>query len=638
MEGEPANNLINGIKASKSLSSSLPVIQQSSTAKASRTSIPSSEGAGLGSVQALPSDIDRGLLRAAPMTEVLSGVGKHWKSIATTAADYELSEDVSEMDYFLSHDWGTSRFEKLLTLCLFFNRRAACLVSCALAVPIALVGSSPLVTASIRSDAAKIVCPFVYILTLLFGQRLLGLLWRPPYAFLDKLCIHQTDEKKKKAGILGLAGFLRASRRLLVLWSPNYFSRLWCTYELVTWGYLHGFESGTVKFLPGSASQLECLGAISWIAAGTMRSVLDRMQFSTGSLPPRIFNNVITTFMVVPLSFTVVKAVREIAAVQGQIESFGIRSSKCFCCTCDHRHPLTGKRLLCDRELVYKTLQKWQRQRLSQNLAIPERGSQQSPTHDALGLCDCGSTVDESLDHFDQVVRHGLSGMFSSSTNRALLCMSYNAAVSSCVPVVWSALDRICHYWHERHYIMAIRTIAEYSYVILFVYPLLLVALFRSIVFTDRVTKVQEGSRGRDILCTCVGSCAFISSAALLWVPSQLVLSHQDELVADDLLLALLWIGLASLTRCAMRTPRRSTTTSDSHSSHAPAKCEHTGFPETKTLHDEMLPRSGSHSLSISQRLSGAEERHAAGAVDKAKHLELRTICKAPSEDSVASL
>eukprot|EP00929_Paragymnodinium_shiwhaense_P018324 TRINITY_DN12870_c0_g1_i1.p1 TRINITY_DN12870_c0_g1~~TRINITY_DN12870_c0_g1_i1.p1 ORF type:complete len:144 (-),score=5.24 TRINITY_DN12870_c0_g1_i1:131-562(-) len=54
----------------------------------------------------LPSHIDAGALRAVPAAEVLAGFGKHFRSnVAGTDADYNLSENVDEIDYFLSHDW-----------------------------------------------------------------------------------------------------------------------------------------------------------------------------------------------------------------------------------------------------------------------------------------------------------------------------------------------------------------------------------------------------------------------------------------------------------------------------------------------------------------------------------------------------
>lgn len=42
------------------------------------------------------------------------------------------------------------------------------------------------------------------------------------------------DPVKKKKGIQGLGCFLDRSKTLTILWSPRYFSRLWCGFELAT--------------------------------------------------------------------------------------------------------------------------------------------------------------------------------------------------------------------------------------------------------------------------------------------------------------------------------------------------------------------------------------------------------------------
>ena len=68
-------------------------------------------------------------------------------------------------------------------------------------------------------------CYWVYLLVLCFRQRIRGVC-RHRMVFMDKLCIHQTDDKMKEAGILGLGAFVQKSDKLLVLWSQRYFNRL----------------------------------------------------------------------------------------------------------------------------------------------------------------------------------------------------------------------------------------------------------------------------------------------------------------------------------------------------------------------------------------------------------------------------
>ncbi|KAF4754567.1 hypothetical protein FOZ62_002859 [Perkinsus olseni] len=57
--------------------------------------------------------------------------------------------------------------------------------------------------------------------------------------FLDKCCIPQKDPIAKSYGISKLADYLRASDKLLILWSPDYLDRLWCVYELAVFLQTH---------------------------------------------------------------------------------------------------------------------------------------------------------------------------------------------------------------------------------------------------------------------------------------------------------------------------------------------------------------------------------------------------------------
>lgn len=47
-----------------------------------------------------------------------------------------------------------------------------------------------------------------------------------------QLCIDQLDVRRKVKGIDQIGGFLANSERMLVLWSPHFFERLWCCFEV----------------------------------------------------------------------------------------------------------------------------------------------------------------------------------------------------------------------------------------------------------------------------------------------------------------------------------------------------------------------------------------------------------------------
>eukprot|EP00438_Fugacium_kawagutii_P021616 Skav212200 [mRNA] locus=scaffold754:684013:685305:+ [translate_table: standard] len=56
--------------------------------------------------------------------------------------------------------------------------------------------------------------------------------WRPQQeVFFDRVCISEDPELKAHA-ILSLAGMLKNSKEMLVLWDPSWSDRLWCLFEL----------------------------------------------------------------------------------------------------------------------------------------------------------------------------------------------------------------------------------------------------------------------------------------------------------------------------------------------------------------------------------------------------------------------
>jgi len=53
------------------------------------------------------------------------------------------------------------------------------------------------------------------------------------------------------------------------------------------------------------------------------------------------------------------RLMRSLVGLPEQIANFTITKSSCFCCTNKHRMPDSGQPILCDRQLVYRTLRKW---------------------------------------------------------------------------------------------------------------------------------------------------------------------------------------------------------------------------------------------------------------------------------------
>jgi hypothetical protein len=167
----------------------------------------------------------------------------------------QLEADQLPISYFVSHSWHASRWSKLLGLVWTFHAHRSSIVAC-LAACVALLAcalpfpwsGAPLSAASLWDDmqafmpTGSAICAGMLLsyFVLLFHAPAILSVANPLSAmsttsfFLDRCCIHQTNEKIKRQGILSLGNFVAASDRLLVLWDPTYFSRMWCVFELAT--------------------------------------------------------------------------------------------------------------------------------------------------------------------------------------------------------------------------------------------------------------------------------------------------------------------------------------------------------------------------------------------------------------------
>eukprot|EP00438_Fugacium_kawagutii_P002780 Skav202264 [mRNA] locus=scaffold1417:427704:428195:+ [translate_table: standard] len=85
----------------------------------------------------LVADLDEHLLRGVPLDVCLAGFGRHWEPGQRHGKDaqlFDLSQPTHSIETFLSHDWGTSRWQKLLAMLVLFNSRAASLAAMSLCV------------------------------------------------------------------------------------------------------------------------------------------------------------------------------------------------------------------------------------------------------------------------------------------------------------------------------------------------------------------------------------------------------------------------------------------------------------------------------------------------------------------------
>jgi len=281
---------------------------------------------------------------------------------------YTLSKCAHSIDYFVSHDWQTGRWQKTLSLLLIFNSLPAAFA----AVLVSFVTSGLLLLERLPGGwrTASLLTYAVYFCFLCFWQRMRrALCCSVPLVFVDRLCIAQGDPGLKNQGILGLAGFLNKSKRLLVLWSPNTFTRLWCTFELASFMRNTDRQKSIVLIPVPMASLL-------WIACGTNLLLAfalqaffvfeERFTIASGPSGSPFFRGIVALFMLpailvgLPLqNYLGIRHMTEFLNLKDQLHNFSVRASQCACRTLNHVDPQTGDPMMCDRELVFRTLKRW---------------------------------------------------------------------------------------------------------------------------------------------------------------------------------------------------------------------------------------------------------------------------------------
>eukprot|EP00435_Cladocopium_sp_Y103_P013215 s1548_g3.t1 len=224
-------------------------------------------------------DID--ILRAVPLRSAMCDFGAMWRMNPRSCTSeelqkvYEKSRSSSYYDLFLSHTWLTPGWQKFGSMLLRHHWPQMLLgwfAGTSVAVVLVLSGTLHLnLFQSIDFDQDYDGIEFApYSTTFgLLGAAIalvssptlqLECCKAPSYCFLDIACVHQTDPELRERGVYGIGGWLSVSKELRILWSPPYFSRLWCVFEVAA--YRIANPKGKITFQPVF---VENLVIIAWL-------------------------------------------------------------------------------------------------------------------------------------------------------------------------------------------------------------------------------------------------------------------------------------------------------------------------------------------------------------------------------------
>ena len=294
---------------------------------------------------------DFSYLRAISSLEVTKGMGEIFAARKTFESDagedvddFSKSHRVTSLDDFVSHSWRNAWWKKGLALNIVLNHTfaknaghavaLASLVVCRAAKELGEGGSI------LEQHAISIVTwlpSVVFLVVLYFGQHCVPSLRNEQ--FLDKACISQESTKAMTEGISHLHVFLQRSKRLVILWSPDYFTRLWCTWEVAVYCATHGFDA--VELMPLSLAVFVTVASAAgfvFTAAGEAVRLTGAVDSLLAAFPEEgaldlIILQVMSFNMFlccIPYNYVYSMQVESAQAITAQLQKFRLKRANCF--------------------------------------------------------------------------------------------------------------------------------------------------------------------------------------------------------------------------------------------------------------------------------------------------------------------
>jgi hypothetical protein len=256
-----------------------------------------------------------------------------------------MSKIVQRIDVFISHNWSTSREKKFRVLAFSFNLSAALLLNLILGlIFMALLARGLLPTLDMTSNYGvqyksapwnELVGTGLFFLILFTWHDLRSCLPLPgPTAFLDKTCIDQVDEDRKRHGIESLAAFVRHSRNMLVIYSDTYLHKLWTVYELACFMTLHPRNRLTV--VPVILADVMVMGINLFFLISVFDTVssMTAVRTALGGAQSQTAGYILKVALALPCVAALCKVWRnwlhELSRIDEQAADFSVLKAECF--------------------------------------------------------------------------------------------------------------------------------------------------------------------------------------------------------------------------------------------------------------------------------------------------------------------
>eukprot|EP00438_Fugacium_kawagutii_P007216 Skav218005 [mRNA] locus=scaffold2344:105858:107279:- [translate_table: standard] len=315
---------------------------------------------------------------------------------------YFKSHSSNTISVFWSHSWHGSRWLKILTLITIYNGQPAIVLGMSFATVIMVLFWLQVLPGFNRGEwgpfSCWALCSGVVVTTLVM------IFWRPrARVFLDRICISHSDAQLKAESVLSLAGLLRRSDSMLILWDPTWTQRLWCLFELAA--FLRSrTDRKKLVIIPTLVGPVRIGAFLVAAATGipiTMWPVRNEINSVAGMAFLVLLAGVAVGYV---LTSTLRSYFRDLDTMKEQLFSISFDTAMCACCTTDHVDE-SGRPLMCDRLLVKECVGIWF----------------------------------DGLEEFERIVRSDILEVLVSNLEEQV--MTTKSTIAVCIPFMWSLMD-----------------------------------------------------------------------------------------------------------------------------------------------------------------------------------------------------
>lgn len=248
----------------------------------------------------------------------------------------------------------------MLTLMVLYNGLPSILCgTCAAFIPMVLF-SFGLLPGFVRVAGEQVLFSAWSLVTGFFVALATFVLWRPRQeVFFDRICINEENPRLKASAILSIAGMLKKSQEMLVLWDPSWSERLWCLFEMAAFLKCKKAQQRQQVLIMRPTFIGPCSIAGFFASFAAMLAIIT-VPIDLTEVPLAPLMGVLAVDALG--CFFALMALRgyfsSVEVLEKKLGSASFDRVKCHCCEFHHLSE-TGQHLLCDREVLKQCVTIW---------------------------------------------------------------------------------------------------------------------------------------------------------------------------------------------------------------------------------------------------------------------------------------